>query len=578
MTRRDGKNAVVAVDFVARTRIDNPLRERAEVVNFHEEFAPTIAASGQGGVTMGSHDVTVVPSGSDPLVGAVLEPHKYEIVRLVGQGGFGAVYEARKQPLGRRVAIKRLTIEGDNPDVLERFEREARILARLEHPSIVSVIEFFKNSSGYFIVLEFVEGKPLSDRIATDRLGYEFVLRVFRKVFSAVAEGHKHGIIHRDIKAENVVVHERDDGELVVKVLDYGIARVTSEKGLPGVGAAYTQYGPNGFLAGTPYYMAPELASGKKASEQTDVYALGVLMYYAVTNSLPYTVEVGDDVDTGGGLLAILAKQMSPEPIEDIRVRARNIGRDVPDKLADAVMKALAKDPAERWRSVVEFRDAVEDAAIDLIGRASTFYSMRPSRSSAAMPTPVLWSKNSQTFAAESGPASVAKLPAPPATPFERASTMTSDHPAGYKMARSEAQPRPKRGFLTGIVVIGVVAAIAIAGLLVGMRFRMASSAEAVTGSVALAPATKSEPAPALAALPASAKVIASAPAESVRAPAPPKATASAPPGAEGLVDRCLASIRHEPGASCKPLCEACERGLKHSFCESACRLAAQGR
>lgn len=539
MTRKIGRNAVVAVDFVARMRIDNP-RWTGEV-NFHteDEFASTREVNGPGGVTMIQKTNSVSP---DPLVGTILEPHRYEITRVIGQGGFGTVYEAKKQPLGRRVAIKRLAIDNDS-GALERFEREARILAKLEHPSIVSVIEFFQNSSGYFIVMEFVEGKPLSELIATQRLTYEFILRVMRKVFSAVAEGHKRGVIHRDLKAENIIVFEREDRELIVKVLDYGIARVTSEKGLPGVDAAYTNYGPNGFFAGTPYYMAPEVASGKKASEQADVFSLGVLMYYAVTNSLPYTVGMGDDVDTGGALLAILAKQLSSSPVDDIRARGRGIGRDVPDKLADAIMKALAKDPGCRWKTVIDFRDAIEEAAMDLIGRASTLYSLRPSR--ASVDASEKWSKEAPTLVPESlqEPTPIVPVPAP-----------------------------ATHGFRAWILAVGALSLLissvgyAImpdrsAGRIEAIRRPIAASAIRSVASLAMPDLSAS-----VSGVATSAKVpVGSAPAPSVSAPLPESAKRS--------LETCLERpLRGNPG--CAGFCAWCDKGGKHSYCSTSCLLA----
>jgi serine/threonine-protein kinase len=255
---------------------------------------------------------------------------RYELEELVGTGGMSSVYRAHDQLLERHVALKVLHPHyADDSEYVERFRREARAVAKLSHPHIVTVIDRGEADGQQFIVFEYVDGENLKQLIErTGPLPTRQAIELTLEIADALAFAHEHGLVHRDVKPQNVLI--TPDGE--AKVTDFGIARsLDVEHGV-------TQ---TGTVLGTSNYLSPEQASGHTTTPATDVYSLGVVLYEILTGEVPFP---------GENFVAVAMKHIN-DPPPDVHARRP----DVPIRLAAAVDRALAKDPAERFRSMDEF-------------------------------------------------------------------------------------------------------------------------------------------------------------------------------------------------------------------------------
>jgi len=266
----------------------------------------------------------------------------YRLVDFLGAGGMGEVYRAVHVKLGRVAAIKVLSAAGHGPAFLQRFENEARVQSTLQHPNIATLYDFLDVDGRPAIVMEFVEGQSLSDLLRLRwRLPAAEALGILRDCASAIAYVHEKGIVHRDIKPGNI----RLTPSGVVKVLDFGIAKAAS---IPGV----TQ---TGFLVGTPQYLAPEQFTSGQASPQSDIWALGVLLYEMATGRLPfegeYAGQVWKQIETGAYVKT--ADRVAPESSAEA-CRLRDVDR--------VVGRCLKKNPAARYRSARLLLDDVSAA------------------------------------------------------------------------------------------------------------------------------------------------------------------------------------------------------------------------
>lgn len=260
----------------------------------------------------------------------------YRIVRLLGQGGMGAVYEARQEPLDRRVAIKTLLSEhANNGEALARFFNEAKVLSRLEHPSLVQVSDFGHSADGTaYLVMEYLRGQSLGHRtreLSTrgDLLPISTTLQFGLQVADVLSVAHEQGIVHRDLKPDNLmlVVDPVAPGGERVKVLDFGIAKLSDERG--GIKTATDQ------VMGTPAYMSPEQCAGAGGVDaKTDVYALGCVLYELLTGWTPFVAE-------GPGLL--IGMHLFQEPPSLL-----NVAPHVPTEIAGLVQRMLLKDKTQR--------------------------------------------------------------------------------------------------------------------------------------------------------------------------------------------------------------------------------------
>jgi serine/threonine protein kinase len=277
-------------------------------------------------------------SSADPLVGRVLG-ETYKITRVIGEGGMGRVYEAKHLRLGdRRLAIKILHPEyARDPDVVVRFQREAESASAINHPHVIDVFDVHKTADGRpYLVGEFLEGQELGEHIEkVGRLDVSTAVTITRQICRALNAAHARGIVHRDVKPENVFITSRD-GMPHIKVIDFGISRAQKND---------TNLTRTGLIIGTPSYMAPEQARGERVDHRVDVYATGALLYTALTGLRPFE---SDDPRT------IIGMVLTAEP-----TRPRAIDPQIPEALEVVVQRAMAKDPRERYQTMIELDDAL---------------------------------------------------------------------------------------------------------------------------------------------------------------------------------------------------------------------------
>ncbi len=277
---------------------------------------------------------------TDPMAGIPdLGDGRFQLLERIGAGGMGTVYRAIQKSVGRSVAIKVLAPQqAANASGVARFVREANVISRLAHPNIVSVIDFGRDRAGnLLLVMELLDGEPLRQTIRrSKRLPVSRAISVATQVLNALRVAHGAGIIHRDLKPENIFV-SRFDGNDLVKVLDFGVAKLVSND----VGDETTA----GSLVGTLRYMAPEQIAGDPPDVRVDLHAVGVVLYELLTGTLPYDSKER---------LQLLRAILNDPPIP-LSVRAP----DLPRELCDVVMRAIAKTPSDRYQSADEFRTAI---------------------------------------------------------------------------------------------------------------------------------------------------------------------------------------------------------------------------
>ncbi len=266
---------------------------------------------------------------------------RYEIVRVLGVGGTGAVFEAKHKAIGRTVAIKFLLPElAINPTVPARFLHEARTANQVRHRNIVEVIDFGNDRGRLYLVMEYLRGESLAAFIKHEApTAPGRILAVMDPILAALSYAHTQGIIHRDIKPQNLFLSVQSDGEIIPKVIDFGIARriVTEDVRLTSTG----------MILGTPAYMAPEQAQGASdVTSAADQYALGAILYQALTGQIPIAA------DTYPAMLIALATQR-PRVITELRA-------DLDPALARIVMKMLVREPAARFASLDAVRAAIK--------------------------------------------------------------------------------------------------------------------------------------------------------------------------------------------------------------------------
>jgi eukaryotic-like serine/threonine-protein kinase len=266
---------------------------------------------------------------------------RYELEEVVGHGGMSSVFKAHDSLLERNVALKVLHEQyNEDEDFVERFKREARSVAQLQHPNIVTVIDRGEENGRQYIVFEYIEGENLKEfAVRKGRLGVREALEVAIEVAHALAFAHEHGLVHRDVKPQNVLLN----GDGRAKVMDFGIARSLD------VDTGMTE---TGTVMGTSNYIAPEQASGQGVDAQTDVYSLGVVLYELLAGDVPFP---------GESFVAVALKHVHEAPPNLLDVRG-----DVPLRVAAAVDRALEKDPAARFPTMDAFASELEACLAEL--------------------------------------------------------------------------------------------------------------------------------------------------------------------------------------------------------------------
>jgi serine/threonine-protein kinase len=363
--------------------------------------------------------LAAVVRGND-LSGSVLDD-RYEVFEPIAEGAMGAVYRGERVKLGRAVAIK--IMHDALPDELasrQRFEREAKLMARLEHPHCVSVIDFGLHDGKPYLVMELVRGTSLLDELARiTRFPPARAAELVRQVLSGLGHAHELGIVHRDIKPANIMITERTGLGEQVRILDFGLARPATDS---------TKL-TTGIVVGTPNYMAPEQIKGGAIDARADLYAVGVLLFELLTGTKPF---LADDP------LAVVRKHLHQAPPS-----LADVAPGIPfGELEDVVARALMKAPPHRFANAAEMSSAIDQA----IGkRASTAEMMARSVPQRAATTPSGRIDSSAKVATESG-WNVPEVSASQVVDEQSQSTANAPHTAPPHGSGPNARPNPQAG------------------------------------------------------------------------------------------------------------------------------------
>jgi serine/threonine-protein kinase len=296
--------------------------------------------------TLCPNDAAVLERPNDPLVGQTLAG-KYFIEKLIKTGGMGSVYEGKHVLMDKRVAIKvlRPSLALDN-HVVARFSREAKAASRISHPHAVTVTDFGEDENGVvFLVMEYLDGRTLKDIIKSEGpLAVPRVVEIMRQVGGALDAAHSQGVVHRDLKSDNIMLSQTNGGEWA-KVLDFGIAKIQQPEGARDIDIT----APN-LVIGTPQYMSPEQCSQAEAIDaRSDVYSLGIIAYEMLAGHLPFR---------GDSPTVIMMKQVQDAPPSILQDRP-----ELPAAMGGVIEKSLAKQPANRFQTAAEFVAAFTSAA-----------------------------------------------------------------------------------------------------------------------------------------------------------------------------------------------------------------------
>ena len=314
------------------------------------------------------------------VAGNTLIDGRYRVLRRIGSGGMADVYRAEDSHLGRQVAIKVLHRRfAQDQEFVERFRREAKSAAGLNHPNVVGVFDRGEHEGTYYIAMELLDGRTLKDIVGAEApLPQERVIDLGLQVLQAAGFAHSHGVIHRDFKPHNVIVDEQGHA----KVTDFGIAR-----------AGASEMTETGSIMGTAQYLSPEQAQGHAVTATSDIYSIGVMLYEMLAGRLPFE---------GDSAVAVALKHLSEPPVPISHLRP-----DVHPALEAVVMAALAKDPAQRWQSAEDLAAGLEAARTQIEAGPN---GGQGTAAFAALPVP---------GTEETAPTQLAPTPAPVAAPVD---------------------------------------------------------------------------------------------------------------------------------------------------------------
>jgi serine/threonine-protein kinase len=276
-----------------------------------------------------------------PKIGDIVAG-KYEVERVIGEGGMGAVFAAMHKLTGRRVALKWMLPElARDADAVQRFMREAQAAGRINHPNVVDVYDVGQHDDSFFLVMEFLQGEPLTAALDRRDLSIGEVIDLLLPAMRGVAAAHRGGVVHRDLKPDNIFLCREEDGPIVPKVLDFGISKLASSDGQADMRLTKT-----GAVVGTPYYMSPEQIRGShQVDKRSDVYAFGVILYEALTGQVPFNAE------TYSALILEIAMGTAKAP--------RELVPALPEELSQVVQKAMARELPQRFADMESFAAAL---------------------------------------------------------------------------------------------------------------------------------------------------------------------------------------------------------------------------
>lgn len=468
-----------------------------------------------------SHDGSVLrpETITDSLIGQVLGD-RYHIIRALGRGGMGQVYLAEHVKMGRRCAVKVMhrALSQDSTAV-SRFAREAANASRVNHPSVATIFDFGETSDRLiYLAMEYVEGESLSALLEREGpLGTRRGVGIAIHIADALTAAHQHGVVHRDLKPDNILIGRRGTVEHV-KVVDFGIAKAMD--------AASNGLTQTGFVVGTPRYMSPEQLIAEEVDGRTDIYALGLVLFEMLVGTLP----VGDK----DGALNLTARLTEPPP------SAREQNAAIPADLDEVLRKALGRKPAERYQTAAEFREALLACAPSVgTPSAGTYVGLNPAETGDA---PV-----AATPAAAAAPA-----PAPlhaPAPTYASASSLEST-------AAGSAASAATRGALSSLLVrVGLAAAVLIlSGAALWLMPGRAPSGTPETAQLTTSETVAEDPNfsdPTMASLPAAMPPVSESAPDGSTTATPPAATSPAPvAGPSPVVESAVRSPAASPPAA----------------------------
>ena len=314
----------------------------------------------------------------DPYVGTTFDG-RYKVESVLGEGGMGVVYLARHKVIDKKVAIKVLRADmAREKELTDRFLQEAKAASSIGNPHIIDISDFghLPDGSTYF-VMEWLDGKPLSKALEeTKPLPVARLSNIARQIADGLASAHQRSIVHRDLKPDNIFLIKRGSEPDFIKILDFGIAKVSS---------GTSKLTRAGSVFGTPHYMSPEQAAGAPVDSRTDIYALGVILYEMASGRVPFDAD---------NFMGILTQHMYKAPVP---IRALVPAQDVPPGLEAIILKALSKKPEQRYQTMEELaqdidklvRGAIPDAVPDMISRSGGFNVPADFFSERGMPAPV---------------------------------------------------------------------------------------------------------------------------------------------------------------------------------------------
>jgi serine/threonine-protein kinase len=422
-------------------------------------------------------------SAEHPLVGQTIA-NKFKIIRVLGEGGMGCVYLG-EQMLGttaRKVAVKTLHKHLSHDDsVKKRFDREVATVAALEHPNTIQIYDYGAMPDGtLYIVMEFVQGRSVADILEKDGpMPPERVENILRQVVGSLNEAHGHGIIHRDLKPDNVVLAERAGQKDWVEVLDFGIAKRSSEHD-PNE-AKLTQ---QGMVLGTPPYMSPEQFTGQPIDVRSDIYALGVMAYEMLSGKLPWEANTAWEW---------ASKHMTeaPTPLE-----RQPLGAHIPQRMRDAIARALAKDKEQRFANVNAFFEAFSTGGpgVPTTGPQPQRVSITPQGGGTAMINAPAQSGPNERMKTEMGAPAVAPMSMGPGMGGP-APNPYGPPPAQPQMVTASSQQEKKSPVL--IIALGGLAALLLIGAGVAAAMSGHKTPSGTATSIDLSPSPAPAPAPA---------------------------------------------------------------------------------
>ncbi len=407
---------------------------------------------------------------SQLTLGSVINDGKYRVISLVASGGMGHVYEAEQAPLGRRVALKVVRLPVDSADAerpeyfRKRFFREASILAKMQHPNVVTIHDYGRiegEPERYFMAMEYLDGMTLAQCIDSRApLPADETLRLLRQVARGLREAHRLGAVHRDLKPSNIMLVPDEEGAEVVKILDFGIGKLL---GSPGEEQELTQ---EGAFLGSPKYVAPEMVNERRVDERTDVYSLGVIAYECLTGQLPFQTETN--------LEMILAHCSAPVP--EMSHRAPTV--QVPTVIEAFVRKCMEKAPEDRPQSMDEVLRVITECEQTVFGTTSARGVPSGSSGGSSLKSEAV---SKHPPASGNNDPSVDTLVSNPGLPNPVSTATPSTAPS------TTPQPRSRTIVVAGATIAVLVVVGVVAGVIAARRMPRPSS-EAAQAAAASAP------------------------------------------------------------------------------------------